>query len=441
MKHIITIFILLIFFAASTLPAQINWTKDANPILSGGAAGTWNRHVLSSIVLYNADSARYEMWYSASDDPVFDRPWRIGFATSLDGITWTKLDTAVLEPDAGTWDESSVEGQSVIRENGIYKMWYMSCSWSPSDIGGIGYATSTNGINWTKDTLNNPVMVPGSAAWEAGGYGGCIVLPVQGGYKIWYGNYNADWSQAKIGYATSTDGIAWTPYANNPVLTHGSVGSWDDGVVDMPQVLFIDSLYHMWYYGSQTNQIPPWQVGLATSVDGINWNKYNDTTTTSTLYSESDPVLQPSSGQWDRDVVFPGTVILEGGSLRMWYSGAGVPTSTHLFRIGHATASIDPNSINNSGYKNIPQGFVMSQNYPNPFNPNTTIEFSIPKTEYVMLKIYNLLGQEVASLVSEKLKAGSYNYSWNAGSLASGVYIYKIQAGAFQEVKKMILLR
>ena len=88
-----------------------------------------------------------------------------------------------------------------------------------------------------------------------------------------------------------------------------------------------------------------------------------------------------------------------------------------------------------------PTGYVLSQNYPNPFNPATTIEFSISKTEFVTLKIYNILGEEVTNLVSGKLRAGEYQYTWHAGSLASGVYLYRLQVGDYVETRKMLLLR
>jgi len=89
----------------------------------------------------------------------------------------------------------------------------------------------------------------------------------------------------------------------------------------------------------------------------------------------------------------------------------------------------------------IPKVFTLKQNYPNPFNPRTTIEFSIPKTETVKLKIYNLLGQEVTTLVSDKLTPGEYKYTWDASQLASGVYYYKITAGNYVDIKKLILLK
>ena len=74
-------------------------------------------------------------------------------------------------------------------------------------------------------------------------------------------------------------------------------------------------------------------------------------------------------------------------------------------------------------------------------NPSSTIEFDLPKTSEVTVKIFNILGEEVATLVLENLKAGSHKYTWNASSLASGVYIYKIQAGNFQQTRKMVYLK
>ena len=76
-----------------------------------------------------------------------------------------------------------------------------------------------------------------------------------------------------------------------------------------------------------------------------------------------------------------------------------------------------------------PDKFNLEQNYPNPFNSNTKIKFSIPKSEFVTLKIYNMLGQEIATLVSDQLSPGNYDYIWNASDIASGVYIYKIETG------------
>jgi len=88
-----------------------------------------------------------------------------------------------------------------------------------------------------------------------------------------------------------------------------------------------------------------------------------------------------------------------------------------------------------------PDRFELSQNYPNPFNPNTTISFSIPQKSDVSVKIYDILGNEVTTLVNETREAGRYNVNFNASNYSSGVYFYTIKAGNFNETKKMTLLK
>jgi len=89
----------------------------------------------------------------------------------------------------------------------------------------------------------------------------------------------------------------------------------------------------------------------------------------------------------------------------------------------------------------IPKEFSLAQNYPNPFNPSTKISWQLPVSSHVSLTIYDVLGYEVKTLVDEYKPAGNYEVEFNASSLASGIYFYKIQAGSFVETKKMILLR
>ncbi len=85
--------------------------------------------------------------------------------------------------------------------------------------------------------------------------------------------------------------------------------------------------------------------------------------------------------------------------------------------------------------------FELFQNYPNPFNPTTSLEFTLPKSEYVELKVYNILGKEVATLASKNLNQGNHKYQFDGRNLASGVYYYRIEAGEYHQVKKMILLK
>ncbi|MBC8490683.1 MAG: T9SS type A sorting domain-containing protein, partial [Bacteroidetes bacterium] len=89
----------------------------------------------------------------------------------------------------------------------------------------------------------------------------------------------------------------------------------------------------------------------------------------------------------------------------------------------------------------IPEGFSLYQNYPNPFNPITNIKFDLRKSSNTKLIIYNILGKEIATLVNEKLNAGSYEVDWDGSAYPSGVYFYKLTTDGFSDVKKMILIK
>jgi hypothetical protein len=134
-----------------------------------------------------------------------------------------------------------------------------------------------------------------------------------------------------------------------------------------------------------------------------------------------------------------------------------VPPHTRYIRI--RLISTRRNGSNNDGYyddlsliayqpvrisggdNQIPDLKCLYQNYPNPFNPTTTIEFDLPKTSEVTLKVFNILGEEVATLLSASLLSGSHSVEWDASNLASGVYLYRLQAGDFIDTRKMVLMK
>ena len=112
------------------------------------------------------------------------------------------------------------------------------------------------------------------------------------------------------------------------------------------------------------------------------------------------------------------------------------PSQLYLMKLEPDSILMSVN-IDNS----IPKRFHLSQNYPNPFNPKTSIEFELPKTSDVTLNVFNILGEEVAILLSASLLPGSHSVEWDASNLASGVYLYRLQTGDHVETKKMILMR
>jgi len=111
-------------------------------------------------------------------------------------------------------------------------------------------------------------------------------------------------------------------------------------------------------------------------------------------------------------------------------NGSGRPNADGLFEKDNSTIS-----------SNIPEKFELKQNFPNPFNPNTVISYSVAKSENVSIKVYDILGKEVQTLVNEVKNPGSYNVMFNAQNLSSGVYFYRLTSGSFTDIKKMTLVK
>ncbi|MBC8232168.1 T9SS type A sorting domain-containing protein [bacterium] len=318
------VLMLFIIFATSAFVAsalgQTEWAKyEGNPVLDLGAPGEWDAYnVYAPSVLY--EDGIYKMWYSGYNGS--NR--RIGYATSPDGITWTRYaDNPVLDLGApGEWDAYNVSIPSVLYEDGIYKMWYSGYDGSNWHI---GYATSPDGITWTKHE-DNPVLDLGEPGeWDDNNVCCPSVLYEDGTYKMWYSGY--DGSKERIGYAVSPDGITWTKYTDNPVLDLGEPGEWDDDRVVTPSVLYEDGTYKMWYAGNS-------RTGYATSSDGITWTKHED-----------NPVLNLGTlDEWDDKYVSDPFVLFENGRYKMWYSGFDGSNA----RIGYATSG--PRVISFSGY-------------------------------------------------------------------------------------------
>lgn len=110
-------------------------------------------------------------------------------------------------------------------------------------------------------------------------------------------------------------------------------------------------------------------------------------------------------------------------------------TSMGIFRSLEPVVSVDDFTIN------LPISFLLAQNYPNPFNPSTKIQYSVSQVSFVQIKVFGVLGNEIEKLVDEEKSAGTYEVEFNAATLPSGVYFYRLQAGSFVEAKKMVLLK
>jgi LruC domain-containing protein len=162
------------------------------------------------------------------------------------------------------------------------------------------------------------------------------------------------------------------------------------------------------------------------------------------------PLEGPTNPIWKSFPQFNAYILSARSSNTAWYNSPDlskvwtrrVVTDNFPFT-GEAPAKIVNNSKseNTSVQNNVSDKHVLSQNFPNPFNPTTKISFSVPVNEFVSIKIFDMSGKEVAVLVNNELKAGTYDYTFNAGSLSSGIYFYRVNTPSFTDTKRMILVK
>ncbi len=150
------------------------------------------------------------------------------------------------------------------------------------------------------------------------------------------------------------------------------------------------------------------------------------------VYSPTDS-LQPGSGYWVK--------ANKSGRL-MFNSNPPAMVASNRVRIVHTDElpPAAPGEQATSGQQRA-TSFALGQNYPNPFNPSTVIKFTVDSRQFTVLKVYNLLGQEVATLIEEMKEPGSYQVEWNAAEQPSGMYFYRLSAGTYRETNKMLLLK
>lgn len=295
------------------------------------------------------------------------------------------------------------------------------------------YATNTWDVFYTGSGLtgNPSCMTPHNGKMYFGQYGGLDIYD------------SGSWSH--IDFSTFNVNITWVfdiDFDANDNMWLGTVeGLWKyDGTdwtnwttansniaADLVSSVEIDKTNNIIYVGAHNTYIWPYYGGIS---------YFNGTGNTFTTYLEgSSPVAHKQVEDLALDTL---------GNIWILTQSEGItvhnPTGVLGFECIDRTLQTGTTGIVQINPESV-KDFYLNQNYPNPFNPVTRISFTLPENSFTILKVYNLLGEEVATLIEADMEAGVHSTEWKAAGFASGVYLYRLQAGSYTGIKKMILLR
>jgi bacillopeptidase F (M6 metalloprotease family) len=374
----------------------------AGTVLAGNYPSNANTRLIrhTSFIVPSANQnprLRFWHWYNIySDDQAYVQ-------IKVEEGDWQTISETYTNTGSGIWTYPAID-LSAYSDSTVQIAFYFHSG---------GYNNSTG---WYIDdivVLTGPLVYNNPESWEAG-----------------LGDWYADRGTWEVGEPTSGPGSA---YSGQNCLATVLAGN---------------------YSGSASSRfISPAFIlpGASENPNLTFWHWYN-------IYSDDEAFVQIRvvGGNWET-ILGPYTNT-SGGIWSptyadlSWYADSTVQIAFYFHSGGYNNSTgwyIDDINImpyiitgtENSIKHKIPKHFQLSQNYPNPFNPSTTIEFNLPKTCEVTLKVFNILGEEVATLVSDRLSAGSYSYEWDASNLASGIYLYRLAAEGYVETKKMMLMK
>lgn len=399
---------------------------------------------------------------SAANNYIITSDNNASYVSTNNGTNWTEHKFhfmeayAVMKTPTALYTSSTVNGAFRSTDNGAN--WPLVNPVSPfghirsfgikdskifAGTNGAGVYVSTNdGLNWTQTSLNNKVVfsiyTSGSNIY-AGTANSGIFLSTNDG--VTWGLVSAPYTFYSI---TGNGNRLFAGAANNGLFYSDNSMNWFQTSLNWPNIGGVAAIGNYIFAGGTPGI-------YISSNNGANWSP------------SSFPYLHVNALVAVNNVVFAGcekyglfvsqdlgqTWRSINGNLgqrlsvsRLHVSGNDLYAATYYSSVVKAPIS-GLVGISTPIETEIPDKFSLSQNYPNPFNPTTQINYNLPVSDFLTLKIYDVIGNEVATLVNENKIAGSYNITFDAGkyNLSSGVYFYKLQAGEFSETKRMVLVK
>ena len=305
------------------------------------------------------------------------------------------------------------------------------------------YCSTNNGDSWAlvRNTETTAVVVAPDGSIIAGTVGGVIRSTDKG--STWSSNVLANpgiksFSKKSDGkmfaaggavYLSTDNGASWAATTTGPIAPAALTVTPNGNVFAGGSGMFLSTNNGTTWTAVNTGLLAPMIKALASNSAG-----HIFAGTIMGVYRSTD-----SGTQWSISGVQYYLYSIAIAPNGFAYAGT---EKNGLFTTTTATAGVND-------VRTQPGSFVLRQNYPNPFNPSTSISFSLPRRSFASMKVFDLIGREIATIVSEELSAGDHSYQWNAEGFPSGVYFYRLvadvtrsgQAGSFAETKKLTLLR
>ena len=385
---------------------------------------------------------------------------------------------------SGTWEELTIFLPYSFIHEGTFYLFYsgLDNNW----ISAIGMATSADGLIYTK-YAGNPVLTTSSSGFDSYNVTQGIVIEGQNEWIMYYNGREIPGygPGPSVGRATAPDPTGPWSRMDTPVLTTGSPGEWDCEYISPTNVFSLDTggFIMFFYAGIEFNS--GMSIGMATSVDGLVWNKYNDPSTILPPYADSDPVLKPGDpGDWDENRVWLSSALKKPWGYEMYYTadnlsgddaigyasspdgitwtkftdnpvytlgddpyGSGMGYSlleqpaivikdsiAYMYydygipypgEFGVAMADV-PVSIND---KNLTIDDLRVTVNPNPVNQSAAFSYTLKYPAQVIIRVFDGFGQMVSEPLNACQTKGKQKVVWNAENLPAGIYFYRIQAG------------
>ena len=411
----------------------------------------------SQVPCWTSDGSPWYFWASDNQDNAGIRIFRTSDWSTIEAIDPDQMNDAAFGSNGNvTCGGVSFNGVQYYGVIGSFDATVVPGAWTGVGGWGIGYSKSTdNGATWsdfkTVDWSSIPTTAKFDRLWD--------YTKLDGNTISVQGDINVD----KNGYVHLVTGLTeitdtTSEYGNNALVEFIETATGWDAKIILEGDMLLDSTFTQ-QDGPGLGQMG-YSVYLATDKNReVFAVQYVTTQTVGSNYCDIFMQTRTLDGNWSAPMNLTQTENKnENGSHLAPYlggsNGSYTAYSMYFYQTGQTGPVPDPAVSTDLFIAAVPLNitgvedeitanfdFSLEQNYPNPFNPTTTIKYSVPEAGFVTLKVYDVLGSEVATLVNDNMTVGQHTVNFNAAGLASGMYIYKIQAGNFQSVKKMMLMK